>query len=75
MSGHVALLEKPIHFQTGSTFYLKGRSDLVVERMEELGMISSSEQKEALSEIQALSFVPYKDTIKAPHFVLWVKKC
>jgi membrane peptidoglycan carboxypeptidase len=68
------LIGKTYTLPDGSTFYLKGRSDLVVERMEELGMISSSEQEEALSEIQALAFVPYKDTIKAPHFVLWVKE-
>lgn len=58
----------------GSTFYLKGRSDIVLERMEELGMITQSEVDSALAEIQTTEFTAYRDTIEAAHFVMWVKQ-
>lgn len=57
-----------------STFYIKGRSDLVLDRMVELGMITQSEEDAALTEIQTLAFTDYKETISAAHFVLWVKQ-
>ena len=57
-----------------STFYLKGRSDIVLERMEELGMITQSEVESALAEIQTTEFTAYRDTIEAAHFVMWVKQ-
>lgn len=58
----------------GSTFYIKGRSDLVLDRMVELGMIEQSEADTALGEIQTLVFTDYRETITAAHFVLWVKQ-
>ena len=58
----------------GSTFYLKGRSDLVLDRMLELGKINDEEYQAAKTEIQNLEFTPYKELIQAPHFVLWVKQ-
>lgn len=67
------LIGKTFTLPDSSTFYIKGRSDLVLERMEELGMIDENDVEEALAEIQILEFKPYKETIKAPHFVLWVK--
>lgn len=57
-----------------STFYIKGRSDLVLDRMLELGTITQAQYDEALEGIKTIEFVPYKETIKAPHFVLWVKQ-
>jgi len=58
----------------GSTFYLRGRSDLVLERMLDLGMINEDEKIEAQEKIKTLAFTPYRDTIAAPHFVLWIKE-
>ena len=68
------LIGKSFENPDGSTFYLKGRSDLVLDRMLELDYITQSQYDEALKEIQNIKFVPYKDTIKAPHFVMWVKQ-
>ena len=58
----------------GSAFYIKGRSDLVLDRMVELGMITEDQEITALAEIQTLEFTDYKETISAAHFVLWVKE-
>lgn len=68
------LIGKEYTLPNGESFYLKGRSDLVLDRMEELGFIDSRDKAEALSEIQEIAFTPYQETIKAPHFVLWVKQ-
>jgi membrane peptidoglycan carboxypeptidase len=58
----------------GSTFYIKGRSDLVLDRMVELDMITQSEADTALTEIQAIAFTDYNELDTAEHFVLWVKQ-
>ncbi len=57
-----------------STFYIKGRSDLVLDRMLELGMISEEEETAALAEMQTLAFTNYNELDTAEHFVLWVKQ-
>jgi len=57
-----------------STFYIKGRSDLVLDRMMDLGMITESEKTAALAEIQTIAFTDYKELDQAAHFVLWVKQ-
>lgn len=58
----------------GSTFYIKGRSDIVLDRMLTLDMITEDEKTAALAEIKSIAFTDYKDTISAPHFVMWVKQ-
>ncbi|MFT7184538.1 MAG: membrane peptidoglycan carboxypeptidase [Oceanicoccus sp.] len=68
------LIGKEFTNPDGTTFYIKGRSDLVLDRMLELEFVSQTQYDEALQDIQILEFVPYKDTIKAPHFVLMVKQ-
>lgn len=68
------LIGKEFTNPDGTTFYIKGRSDLVLDRMLELGYITQSQFDEAWNGVQNIEFVPYKDTIKAPHFVLWVKQ-
>lgn len=68
------LLGKTYEMPDGSTFYIKGRSDLVLERMRELKMITEKEGSAALAEIQTMAFTTYADSIRAAHFVLWVKQ-
>ncbi len=68
------LIGKTFELPNGDSFYIKGRSDLVLERMEELGYITEDEKLSALAEIQTIAFTPYQETILAPHFVLWVKQ-
>jgi membrane peptidoglycan carboxypeptidase len=54
--------------------YLPGRADLIIKRMSELGLITSAEKAEATKQIQAVTFIPYKYSIKAPHFVFFVRE-
>ncbi len=50
----------------------KGRQKLVLDRMEELGIITADQTGTALSE--DLKFVEQAEYIKAPHFVQYVRK-
>lgn len=50
----------------------KSRQERVLERMVEDGYLSQEEFEEAKN--QELQFAPLGTTIKAPHFVLWVKE-
>lgn len=67
------LMGKTYDLAAGGKIYLKGRSDLVLERMLELNLITQSESNSALAAMQTLEFKPYRETIEAPHFVLWIK--
>ena len=59
---------------TGATVvYVGGRTDQVLKNMEEQDLISEQERLAALSEIAGLTFQPARETIRAPHFVLWVR--
>lgn len=55
-------------------FYIKGRSDLVLDKMVENGLITEGEKTQALTEIQVLEFTAYNELDEAEHFVLWVKQ-
>lgn len=68
------LIGKEFEMPDGSSFYLKGRSDLVLDRMLSLDLITKNEYDETIEEIQNIEFPPYRETIEAPHFVLWVKQ-
>lgn len=54
--------------------YVAGRKDVVLKRMEDLGYISSEERQQAFDEAAVITFQKYKEDIKAPHFVLYVKE-
>jgi len=58
----------------GSRFYIQGRSDLVLLRMEKLGYITTEERQKAVTEIQKITFNNYRETIEHPHFVLYIKQ-
>ncbi|MBU1130247.1 transglycosylase domain-containing protein, partial [Patescibacteria group bacterium] len=51
-----------------------GRSEDVLKRMKEDGYISGELMKEILEKVENYSFDEGRTTIKAPHFVLWVKE-
>lgn len=68
------LMGKTFTLPDGSTFYIKGRSDIVLDQMVELDLITEEEKTSALAEIQTMEFTDYKDTIVAAHFVMWVKE-
>ena len=67
------LIGKTYDLPDGTKLYLKGRSDLVLERMLDLNMIDEDEMDEALAQIQVLEIKPYAERIKAPHFVFYIK--
>lgn len=59
---------------TGSTtLYIGGRTDQVLKNMQSLGFITEGEKLQALDELQSITFESQRETIRAPHFVLWVR--
>jgi len=59
---------------TGTTMiYIGGRADQVLRNMQEQKLITETESLAALEELEKLTFQPMRETIRAPHFVLWVR--
>lgn len=56
-----------------TTIYVGGRADQVLKNMQEQGAITEQERLAALEELETLTFQPMRETIRAPHFVLWVR--
>lgn len=54
--------------------YVQGRTDIVLRRMVDLGYITANEKQLAWEEIQKKDFVPLRKTIRAPHFIFYVKE-
>lgn len=65
--------EKPFIIPENSV-YIKGRADLVLDRMNDLGYISEQERDQARQDIQTLVFQENADPIKHYHFVFYVKQ-
>ncbi len=60
---------------TGATsFYVGGRTDQVLRNMQDLGTITDAERLTAQQKLETISFKRTREDIRAPHFVLWVKK-
>ncbi len=55
------------------TAQIPGRADIVLKRMNELGFINDDKQLTALDEIRHIAFQKYREVIKAPHFVFYIK--
>jgi len=68
------LIGQHIDLGNGQKFYLQGRSDLVLKRMFELKKITTEQRQAALNELQKIEFKPYRESIKAAHFVFYVKQ-
>ncbi len=71
------LLGKTYSFGEGEEMieiYASGRVDLVIRRMVDLGYITSEEGKAAVEEAKKLEFIPFRDDISAPHFVMYVRE-
>lgn len=56
-----------------NAIYVGGRSDQVLQNMEDQGFITDDQRLEALGKLSALAFQPARESIQAPHFTLWVK--
>jgi membrane peptidoglycan carboxypeptidase len=68
------LIGSNIELANGNTIYIPGRSDIVLNAMVEQGMVTQSAADLALTETWNMEFKPYRDNIKYPHFVLYVKE-
>ncbi len=63
------------HIGTGATtVYVGGRTDQVLQNMQDQGYITEQERLAALSDLEQLVFQPSREDIRAPHFVLWVRE-
>ncbi len=56
------------------TLAIGGRTDQVLRNMQDIGSITEAERLQALEELEKISFQPSRETIRAPHFVLWVRE-
>jgi len=67
-------LGQMVDLGNGEKIYIKGRSDIVLARMEELGKITHDERQQAVNELQTITFNTYREKMKAPHFVFYIKQ-
>jgi len=51
-----------------------GRTKDVLRRMREDGYISQEDEKKSLEELKSVQFASQSGTLKAPHFVMYIKK-
>lgn len=68
------LIGKRITLADGSNIYIQGRTDIGLKRMTDLGYITEEERQQALNDLQKLEFNNYRESIKHPHFVLYIKQ-
>ncbi len=57
-----------------TTISLGGRTDQVLRKMQDLGFITEQERLQAIVDTDKIVFQPSRESIRAPHFVLWVKE-
>ncbi len=58
----------------GKLVYIGGRTDQVLRNMFDQGYITKDEETKAIAELQSLEFKQTRESIRAPHFVLWTKE-
>ncbi len=68
------LLGTDLQLTETRSIYLPGRVDIVLEAMVDQGMVTESEAQTALEETWVMEFKEYRENIKYPHFVLYVKE-
>lgn len=71
---NLGLIGKYYQLADGTNLYLPGRTDEVLKKMEDQKYISEEQKKDTLLEVQNYVFNEYVATIKAPHFVFYVKE-
>ncbi len=63
------------HIGSGSTMvYVGGRTDQVLKNMQDFGYITEEQRTKALADYDLMKFSPLRESIRAPHFVLWIRK-
>lgn len=70
----LGLLGKEYSLDDTHKIYLPGRADAVLKRLATLNVITPTEKNEAFRDIQTTQFLPFKFSIKAPHFVFFVRE-
>ncbi len=56
-----------------TTVYVGGRTDQVLHNMVTQGFVTQADHDAAVKELKTLVFKPARESIRAPHFVLWTK--
>ncbi len=69
----IGLVGRDIAFSETDHLYIPGRADIILKRMEELGLVAEEEKNAAVTEIQHLDFQKYKERIRAAHFVFYIR--
>jgi membrane peptidoglycan carboxypeptidase len=59
---------------TNHKVYIGGRADLVLKRMVDVGLITEEEKNAAWKQTQQVIFKPFRESIRAPHFVMYVRE-
>jgi len=67
------LPQSPTYYSPSKGDAYLGRTAAVLRRMREDGYITPEEEKAAFEEVKAMKFTPPSGTLKAPHFVEYVK--
>lgn len=68
------LIGQNITLANGETIYMPGRVDEVLKKMEDMNYITEDEKNAARLATHEIVFPPYRSSIKAPHFVFYVKE-
>ncbi|MDD3861969.1 MAG: transglycosylase domain-containing protein, partial [Candidatus Gracilibacteria bacterium] len=68
------LIGQRVSISPDKKIYIQGRTDLVLRRMFELGKITTEERQDALNKLQVATFTKHRESIKAPHFVFYIKQ-
>lgn len=69
----IGLVGRTIYFSNNDRLYIPGRADIVLKRMKDIGLISENDRTQAITEIQNMTFRKYRETIRAPHFVFYIR--
>ena len=69
----IGLIGRKIVFSATDSLYIPGRADIILKRMNELDFINEDKKITAADEIQHIEFQKYREVIKAPHFVFYIK--
>ena len=71
----IKLRPTPLTTKLGkNVIYIKGRTDLILQRMRDLGYITDNEMQSALEETWNKGFTRARENILSPHFVLYIKQ-
>ncbi len=68
------LIGQDITLVDGTELFIAGKADLVLRQLYTLEKITESERDEAKESFQTLEFNNYRESIKHPHFVLYIKQ-